>query len=73
MKHISHKETSRILGKRIVELRRKQKMSQSRVCTESNIDPSTLSRLERGDLNVTLSTLCKIAHSLGIKVKDLFD
>lgn len=48
-------------------------MSQSDLSYEADIDLSTLSRLERGVLNVTLSVLCKISDALKVDIKTLFD
>jgi transcriptional regulator with XRE-family HTH domain len=73
MKQLSQKETSQRLGRRIVALREKNKLSQTDLCYEAEVDLSTLSRLERGKLNVTLATLCKISSVLKVNVKDLFD
>ena len=73
MKEFSHREISRQLGKRVKELREKNDLSQTDLCYDADIDLSTLSRLERGELNVTLSTLGKIAATLKVKMKDLFD
>jgi transcriptional regulator with XRE-family HTH domain len=73
MKQLSQKETSQRLGRRIVALRDKNKLSQTDLCYEAEVDLSTLSRLERGKLNVTLATLCKISSVLKVNVKDLFE
>ena len=73
MKSISEKEIARQLGKRIVEMRRLNKMSQADLSYEAEIDLSTLSRLERGIQNITLSVLCKISSALKTSIKDLFD
>lgn len=71
MKYPSEKETLKNLGKRIVSLRKESKLSQADLCYEIDIDLSTLSRLERGVLNVTYNTLYKIARYFKIDVKEL--
>lgn len=73
MKIVSEKEIARKLGKRIVELRRLNKMSQADLSYEAEIDLSTLSRAERGIQNITLSVLCKISVALKTTVKELFN
>lgn len=73
MKSDSSKNIPKQLGKKIVELRQLSNMSQSDLSYEADIDISTLSRLERGVLNVTLSTLCKISDALKVDIKTLFD
>ena len=48
-------------------------VSQADLCYDADIDISTLSRLERGVLNVIHATLYKIVKDFKISVKDLFD
>ncbi len=69
----SEKEAAQQLGKRIVKLRNQKSFSQADLAYEADIDLSALSRIERGLVNVTLSSLLKIAFALKIKPKDLFD
>jgi transcriptional regulator with XRE-family HTH domain len=69
----SQKALAEKLGKKIIALRKSKNFSQADVCYEAEIDISTLSRLERGQLNVTLSVLLSIANTLSVEVKDLFD
>lgn len=73
MKYPTEKETLKNLGKRIALLRKERNISQSDLCYEIDIDLSTLSRLERGILNVTHNTLFKIAKYFKIEMKELFD
>ena len=73
MKFLSDKEAMRQLGKRIIALRNEYNMSQADLSYEAEIDLSTLSRLERGILNISYITLYKIAKGFNIPVKDLFD
>lgn len=70
---LTKKETAKLLGEQIRSLRLKKKLSQADLCYEGNIDLSTLSRLERGQLNVTLNTLHAIATVLKVDIIDLFD
>jgi len=73
VKFLSDKEAMRQLGKRIIALRNEYNMSQADLSYEAEIDLSTLSRLERGILNISYITLYKIAKGFNIPVKDLFD
>ena len=73
MKYLSDKEAIMQLGKRIVSLREEHNLSQADLSYEADIDLSTLSRLERGILNATYTTLYKIAKAFKIPLKDLFD
>ena len=72
MKYPTEKEILKKLGSNIASIRKKMEMSQADLCYEIDIDLSTLSRLERGLLNVTYNTLYKIASYFKIDMKDLF-
>lgn len=72
MKYPSEKESLKNLSKQIVLLRKEANLSQADLCYEIDIDLSTLSRLERGILNVTHNTLYKIAKHFKLNVRDLF-
>jgi hypothetical protein len=72
VKYPTEKEVQKNLGKRIVALRKEKGISQSDLCYSIDIDLSTLSRLERGILNVTFTTLYKIAKYFDVGINDLF-
>lgn len=72
MKYPSQKQVFLSLGNKVVSLRREQGLSQADLAYEADVDLSSLSRLERGQVNVTLETLYKIAKTLGVEIKDLF-
>lgn len=59
------------LGKRIVYLRKKRKMSQLQLSIESDINKNYISDLERGRRNPSLMILNKIAISLKIDMSEL--
>lgn len=73
MKYPSEKEKLKQLGLKIKSLRLKNGYSQTALCYESEIDISTLSRLEGGKLNPSFKTLYKIAQVLEVDIKDFFD
>jgi transcriptional regulator with XRE-family HTH domain len=73
VKSTSQKDIAKKLGKKVTELRKDKNLSQADLCYEAEIDISTLSRLERGQLNVTLSVLQAISKTLSVEMKDLFD
>ncbi|MGZ4034303.1 MAG: helix-turn-helix domain-containing protein [Bacteroidia bacterium] len=73
VKSTSQKDIAKKLGKKVAELRKDKNLSQADLCYEAEIDVSTLSRLERGQLNVTLSILQAISKTLSVEMKDLFD
>jgi len=60
------------LGKRIVKARNAKGMSQEKLATDSGIDRSHMGFIEQGRRKPTLSTLFKIAKSLGVSLEQLF-
>lgn len=60
------------LGKRIVKARNIKGMSQEKLATDSGIDRSHMGFIEQGRRKPTLSTLFKIAKSLGMSLEQLF-
>ncbi len=61
------------IGKKIVALRKKQKMTQEDLAGAAEIDRSFLSEIENGHKNLSVETLKKIADALGIKPSKLLD
>lgn len=61
------------LGKRIVQIRKEKGIKQVDLAVFVNIDDSSLRKIESGRTNPTTRTLEKIAHALGVSIKDLFD
>jgi transcriptional regulator with XRE-family HTH domain len=59
------------LGKRIIYLRKKRKMSQLQLSVESEINKNYISDLERGKRNPSLMILNRIAIALKIDMSEL--
>lgn len=59
------------LGKRIIYLRKKRKMSQLQLSVESEINKNYISDLERGKRNPSLMILNRIAIALNIDMSEL--
>ncbi len=57
-------EAQKKLGKRIRELREKKKLSQEAFADACGLNRVHMSDIERGEVNVTLATLNKIAQNL---------
>lgn len=72
MKTVSVENVYREVGKRIVVARKSRGMSQERLAAESGIDRSHMGFIEQGRRKPTVSTLYKIAKSLGISLEQLF-
>jgi transcriptional regulator with XRE-family HTH domain len=72
VKYIRDEKAIKLFGKKVRELRKKQKLSQSQLAFEANIPRMQISRIERGEVNTSISTIFAIARVLEIQVKDLF-
>lgn len=60
------------LGKKVAELRRRCERTQEQLAQELGFTPQYLQRVERGDENLTVRSLAKLARALGVRVIDLF-
>lgn len=60
------------VGKRIVEIRTEKNISQQDLASKCNFEKSNMSRLEKGNVNATLSTLEKVCDALQIEYIELF-
>lgn len=61
------------IGRRIHELRRKAGFTQEELAVELGVGWRYVSRAERGQENLTLETMAKIATVLGVRVKSLLN
>jgi transcriptional regulator with XRE-family HTH domain len=59
------------LGKAIRRVRTEKGVSQEKLALLADLDRSYVGRVERGDNNVALLTLMKLAGALGMRVSDL--
>ena len=62
----------RALGERIRELRKKAGYSQEGFADAAGVHRTYMGTLERGEANVSLSNMHKIASALGITLSELF-
>ncbi|WP_116790242.1 helix-turn-helix domain-containing protein [Flavobacterium psychrotrophum] len=60
-------------GLKIKELRKLKKLSQERLANLAEIDRTYLPTIEKGERNVSITVIEKLAIALGVKIKDLFD
>ena len=58
-------------GARIRELRKKRGWSQEKLALEANLHRAYIGQIERGEKNIGLINLEKIAKTLGLKLKDI--
>lgn len=58
---------------RVRELRKRAGMTQKALADATGLCQSAISRIERGQRDVSLATLSAIARALGVPVKSLLD
>ena len=68
-----NKDLQIYIGKRISELRVRNKQTQQDIEFLTNIDSAEVSKYESGKRNLTLKTLMKFASALQVHPKELFD
>lgn len=61
------------IGKKIRFLRKQRNLSQEEFADLANIDRTYIGGVERGERNITILIVKKIADALEVSVKDLFD
>jgi transcriptional regulator with XRE-family HTH domain len=64
-------EFLRRLAARLAELRRLKGYSQDRLALEAGLTRGAISKIEKGDVDVRITTLAKIAHTLGVSLPHL--
>ena len=60
-------------GDRIREIRRKKGIAQERLALESGLNRGYLGRVERGEQNLSLVNICKIANALEVAPSTLLE
>jgi transcriptional regulator with XRE-family HTH domain len=60
------------VAKRIVSERKRQNITQEKLATMSDVDRTHMGLIEQGRRRPTLSTLYKLAGTLGISLEQLF-
>lgn len=73
MINVKNKKLAKALGEHIRSLRLQMELSQEDLANEAEIPLSQVGRIERGEINATVSTLFVIAEALKIDLKDIVD
>lgn len=68
---LNENEYLRLLGLNIRELREEKGLSQQELADNCEIAKSTVQRIEKGQMNPTITKLKRICESLGIDIKEL--
>jgi transcriptional regulator with XRE-family HTH domain len=59
-------------GDRIRELRTEQSLTQEKLAELADIDRSYIGGVERGERNVSLDNILRVADALGVQPRELF-
>lgn len=62
---------SRYLASNLLDLRKKKNLSQDKLSELAQIPRSTITHMESGDGNPSLTNLCKLAAALGVSIEEL--
>ncbi|HEU5046649.1 MAG TPA: helix-turn-helix transcriptional regulator [Rickettsiales bacterium] len=67
------KKIRKSFGERIRKLRKEKGFSQENFAYECGLHRTYMGDVERGERNISIDNIIKIAHALGIAISDLFD
>ncbi len=67
------KKYLKMLGSRVAQFRKQKGFSQSQLSDIVELDVMTISRIERGLLNISIVNAYNLSKALGITQKELFD
>jgi len=65
-------DVQRRFGERLREIRRKAGLSQEDLALEAGLDRTYISSVERGERNISLQNIAKLANALGVQLGTLF-
>lgn len=60
-----------LFGKRLAEIRRERGWSQEKLALESGLARSYLGGVERGQRNIAVVNICRLAQALGVEPAEL--
>jgi transcriptional regulator with XRE-family HTH domain len=70
--NIKDDEVIKAFGRRLRDLRVSKGLSQEQLANEAEIPLSQVGRIERGEINPTLSTISALAKALNTHIQELF-
>lgn len=73
MSNVINKPYVKALGRRIIELRQAKALSQETLANLADVPTNQIGRIERGEINTTVSTIYAIAKALKMRVADIYD
>ncbi len=72
MDEAAQQEVKKRFGARLRALRKARKLSQEKVALASDLDRSYVGRIERGEINVSLVNIERLARALGVEAGEMF-
>lgn len=72
MINVKNKEFTKAFGKNLKRLRNDASLSQEELANDADIPLSQVGRIERGEVNTTISTVYVLAKALNLEVAELF-
>ena len=69
----NNKEILIKFGDKVREIRTSQNLSQEQLSFKADVHRTYIGMIERGEKNITLINIQKIANALNIEIKNLFD
>ena len=73
MKYYRDDEFLLRFGARLKELRKLKNLSQEQLAWKAGFELSQVARIERGEINTSISHLSKLAEVLGVSPKEMLD
>lgn len=59
-------------GMRVEQLRKEKGLSYRTMAQLCDVDYSDISKIEKGQINITLGTVLELSKALGVEVRELF-
>ena len=72
MSNVINKPYVKALGRRIIELRQAKGLSQETLANLADIPVNQIGRIERGEINTTVSTIYAISKAFKLTVPEIF-
>ncbi len=66
------KQFAQDFGKKVVEIRKKQRLNQDELADKAGIERSYMGAIERGERNPTIKKVYQVSKALDIKASELF-
>lgn len=70
-KKIGNQDPRALFGSRLVVLRKERGWSQEQLALESGVARSYLGGVERGQRNIAIVNICRLANALGVEPQEL--